>query len=207
MWGFVRKILSEGPKFNEERRQARERLLCLPKTIASHVLGPYCPQRCSPFEADPQAYGSGHKPNPPMPNYPISPASQSSSQHPALGCHKGSMRRMATTTSALSSMASCGSMDLQEAQGEQQQLQRSSTGGLVQTRTGRMRGLAAFAIATGLALLLHKSASSDRLPGMVGSRRVRRMGRSARGTSLRRAHTQQLFADLDHSITTEVEGL
>jgi len=192
MWGFVRKLSSETPKFIEARRQ-----------------------RCSPHERDPAAYGAGNKPNPP-----VAPASiglgrllPTGSPAAAKSTAKGPGLRRITTAAGLSTMTTCASLESPEAEGEGELSRRSSTGGaLPRTRSGRLRGLAAFAVASSLALLLRRPASltsfssTDRLPA-VAAGRLRRMARSGslRG-GMRRVRTSSAFMDVDYSVS-EVEGL
>ncbi len=61
---------------------------------------------------------------------------------------------------------------------------RVSGSGPARTKSGKIRGMAAFALASGLAVLLHRSASSERLPG---TSRVRRTNSSVR--DIRRTRT------------------
>lgn len=157
MWGFVRKLSSETPKFVEGRRK-----------------------RCDPYQADPQAYGMGMKPNPPCLDLP------STGTKSALD-----MRRTDTSTSALSSLTTQSSTDT----GELDAAYRYSTGGAMQrTKSGKLRGLAAFAIASGLAVLLRHSVSSEKLPGSSRGK-MPRMGSSNSIKQMRRTRTQTAFSE------------
>lgn len=114
MWGFVRKLSEETPKFIAARRQ-----------------------RVSPNEADPQAYGYNM-------------------------VHKSAMHRTDTSRSALSTMSSLtsqSSMDLSSEAGD-----ATGSRGMRRSRS-KLRGLVAFGLASGLALVMRRSVSAEKLSG------------------------------------------
>jgi hypothetical protein len=187
MWGFVRKLSTETPKFVEQRRT-----------------------RCGPYEVDAAAYGAGFAPNPPS-------ALGGGGGGAAVGAAAGQfaaaargpgMRRVNTAASTLSSVTG-GSSEEQYNMGNGL-LHRSSTGGLLlghgtPRRSGsKLRGLAAFALASGLAMLVKRSGSSDRLPSSSGGSPVaaRRARSTANVRRMRRARTEVRLADVEDSEAT-----
>lgn len=153
MWGFVRKLSTETQRFVGERRK-----------------------RCSRDEPDSHAYGYGHAPNPPS----------QSLLSLGEGHDSAGIRRANTMGSPLSSLTPQSSVDLGTGLNTSAGLHGSlSCGDLCggeSTRTStlqrarsssKVRGLAAFAVASGIAMLMRKS-SQERLSsgGRSGSRRA-----------------------------------
>jgi hypothetical protein len=136
-------------------------------------------KRCDPDKADAQAYGAGCVPNPPNKLDLVARAGP-------MSLSPRSMHRTETSTSGLSSLTTQSSAEL-AADGEP--LYRVSGSGPARTKSGRLRGMAAFALASGLAVLLHRSASSERLPG---TGKVRRSS-STSVRSIRRTRTSIAF--------------
>lgn len=196
----MRKLTTETPKFVEERRK-----------------------RCDPNQPDPQAYGYGHAANPPNP----SPSSTAASSPFAL---RAGMRRVDTSGSALSSLTTQSSGDMGGSpggvhgsasysdllyRGSVPGAPASGTQGTLRSRgsTGKLRGVAAFAIASGLALLMRKN-SVEKLPSAGGS--VARtmsvsngLSRRDRDRSIRRQRSSRVcFSEGGSALSlAEVEGL
>jgi hypothetical protein len=153
MWGFVKKLASTVPVYVEARRK-----------------------RVTPCEEDPQAYGAGEVPNPPVPHLSHSDSAMSlSSMGGALGKAAGPWGE---------GSSECGSEDSARpgrghTRGQQQQQQHL----LPQQQQRRLKQLAAVVVAGGIAFALraHGAGSSSR--GHVQQQQQRRHQRRQQVTS------------------------
>ena len=165
-------------------------------------------KRCGPNSPDPAAFGAGFKPNPPSAcdASPFADASAAAS----VAAGDGSLRRAESNPAGSLSPQSSADMGGDVV----------GRGGLRRTKSqSKVRGFAAFAIASGLALLMRKSPSSNKLAHSASMPRLVSGGggslTATTGGSLRRANSGQLrrsrsrvaFSSENGCSLLEVDGL
>jgi len=127
-------------------------------------------QRCGPHESDPSAYGSGFAPNPPP------------------STHATMARASTCTTDSLSLLSEASDMDGLTGS------EHSPRGGAPMPRSSSLRALSAFAIASGVAMLLKRGASAGRDMGGAGSA----AGQASLGSSATGAGSKQSSRHMRH---------
>lgn len=144
MWGFLKTLSERTPEFVAARRQ-----------------------RVAPGELDPQAYGHGCCPNPPMRRTETAQSSLSLSSMCEGSGGGGSVAGMGADTFSRQS-SSLGPMRMSSSGGP---------GGATRSQPQKVKGLLAVAVAAGLAVLLNRSSS---VPNLANAKLTTNKQRSVR---------------------------